>query len=172
MTEEINLNSETEQANETFEGWYEKLDEKSRSLLDGHIQGLNNSVKATRAERDSYAKQIKELTSKAQEGSELKQTLEQMSKQLEEANRRSDFLEKAGEVGCLNLKAAYALAVSENLFRRDGSPDWDAIIAEAPQLFEQKGAVRTKAGANATSSAAQKTGASMDDLIRNRFGGL
>ena len=47
MTEEINLNSETEESSETFESWYEKLDEKSRGLLDGHIQGLNNSVKAT-----------------------------------------------------------------------------------------------------------------------------
>lgn len=171
MTEEVNSTEGTETVppNETFESWFEKQDESVKGLITGHTQGLSNTVKAVREERDVLSKQIKDLTAKAEAGSETQKQLEKLSKELEAANRRSDFVESASREKCNNVKAAYALAQAEDLFRRDGSPDWVKIREEAPQLFEQKGNPRS--GDGKTAPAGRVVGSEMDEIIRNAFGG-
>ncbi len=125
MPEESNTNqntgSETGQSNETFESWLETQDETVKSLISGHTQGLSNTVKAVRQERDDFAKQIKDLSAKVEAGSDTQKELERMTAELEAANRRNDFFEGAAANGCLNFKAAFALASSENLFKKNGS---------------------------------------------------
>lgn len=166
-----NTNPETGQTNETFESWLGTQDETVKSLISGHTQGLSNTVKAVRQERDDLAKQIKALSAKVEAGSDTQKELERMTAELEAANRRNDFFEGAAANGCNNFKAAFALASSENLFKKNGSPDWEAIKQEAPQLFEQKKTQPAFSGNGAKGSGGNTGASEIDDFIRRQFRG-
>lgn len=121
----------------TFEAWLEGQDETVKTLYQSHNEKLLNTVKSTRDERDAFKKQIKELSSKATEGSELKQQLDAMTAQLDKAEKRAAFLEEAvkPEIQCQNPRAAWLLAEASELFDKKGLPDWAAIKGMAPELF-------------------------------------
>jgi predicted ATP-dependent protease len=90
-----------------------------------------------RTERNDLTKQIDEFKKKAEKGSELEKSLTEFSARLEIAEKRASFFEDAVRPGidCRNPKVAYALAVTDNLFDRKGSPDWTALKEAAPELF-------------------------------------
>ena len=132
---------------ESFEAFLEKQPEDVKKLYDNHTTGLRNSVSAARKERDDLSKQVKELLKSAEKGSELEKQLTDFHGKLESAERRAAFAEDAikPEIGCTNVKAAFAIAAADDLFKRDGSPDWDAIKKAAPELFQKPG-TKGKAG--------------------------
>lgn len=121
----------------SFETWFEGQDEGIKGLINKRFESLENTVKATREERDNFSKQIKQLAKQQADGSDAKKQLEEMGAQLEKSERRAAFLEDAmkPEIQCRNARAAWVLAESENLFDKKGAPDWNAIKAAAPELF-------------------------------------
>lgn len=128
---------EQEPGKATWETWLETAPAEVKALYEEHTAGLLSTVRATRAERDSLKAQIKEMLPKAEKGSEMETRLTETLSKLEATERRATFIEEAVKpsIGCRNPKAAYALAVADNLFTRSGSPDWDAIKEAAPELF-------------------------------------
>lgn len=159
-----------QQANETFDGWLEKQDDNVKALYQSHTTGLRNAVAATRNERDDFARQVKELSKKAEKGSEIEKELTGLSTKLEAAERRADFMEQAikPEIGCRNPKAAYALAVADGLFTTRGDPDWTNIKSIAPELFGMAIA-SGNAGAGTQSAPPRED---MNTLIRRKAGRL
>lgn len=162
----------TESKGETpkdFETWLEGQEETVKEMYTTHSEALMNTVRATRTERDNFAKQIKELAKGQAEGSEARQALEDMSVKLEASERRAAFLEDASkpEIQCRNTKAAWSLALAENLFDRKGNPDWSAIKAEAPELFGTPSANARVGTGTATPPPPTK---SMNDFIRTASG--
>jgi len=121
----------------TWETWLEAAPAEVKTLYEEHTAGLLSTVRATRAEREALKDQVKELLPKAEKGSEMESRLNETLSKLEATERRAIFVEEAVKpsIGCRNPKAAYALAVADNLFTRSGSPDWDAIKEAAPELF-------------------------------------
>jgi hypothetical protein len=173
MPDESTVNSQpvNQPPSETPASWDDALKGFSpdvQALYASHVSGLKNTVQATREERDALAKQIREVSAKAEKGSELEKSLTELGTRLEAAERKAAFVEDAvrPEIGCRNPKAAYALATSENLFDRKGNPDWAAIKAQAPELFGAAG-VNGNAGAG-TQSPPPKN--SMNDFIRRSAG--
>lgn len=124
----------------TFESWFGSQDETVKGLIDGHIKGLKSALESERAQRSDLARQLRDVTAKAEKGSELEKALMEVSTQLEAAERRAAFYEEAGrpEIGCLNPKAAFALAQAEDLFDKRGRVDWEALKANAPELFRPR----------------------------------
>jgi len=124
------------------------LSPEQQAAYEQDVQGLKHSVSAAREERDALSRQVTEIKRKlGKNPEETSAALDQLQKSLEEANRRAGFLEAAMSpaVGCRNPKAAMAIALQSNLFKADGSPDWDAIKAVLPEGFG-KPVVRTGAG--------------------------
>lgn len=121
----------------TFETFLEAQPEEVKALYQKHSESLLHSVKATRDERDAFKKQVKELMSKAEKGSEFEKSLIDMTAKLETAERRNNFLEDAirPELQCRNARACWVLAEAEGLFDKKGNPDWTAIKTAAPELF-------------------------------------
>lgn len=122
---------------ENFEVWLQAQPDNIKALYEGHVTGLKNTVAATRTERDDLKKQLGGLAKAAEKGSETeRQLLEAMGK-IELAERRANFMEEAirPEIGCRNPRTAYALATAEDLFGKNGSPDWTQIKLAAPELF-------------------------------------
>jgi hypothetical protein len=161
----------TQPAGETpvsFDAWIGAQPAEVQALYTAHTSGLQNTVKATRIERDDLAKQIRELMPKAEKGSELERSLTEIGTKLEQAERRAQFVEEAvkPEIGCRNPKAAFLLAQADNLFDRKGNPDWTAIKAAAPEIFGAP-SVNANAGAG-TANKPPTTG--MNDFIRKAAG--
>ena len=153
----------------SFEEFLEAQPEPVKALYNSHSEALMNTVRATREERDNFAKQIKQLTKGMAEGSEAKTQLEQMGAQLERTERRATFLEDAmrPEIQCRNAKAAWLLAEAGSLFDKKGNPDWAAIKADAPELFGVLAANANAGQGTQTPPAPQKN---MNDFIRKASG--
>jgi len=154
-----------------FESWIKEQPAEVVAAYQEHTAGLQNTVKATRDERDAFSKQVKALTTQAAKGSDLEKSLQDLQGQLEAANRRASFAEDAvkPEIGCSNPKAAFAIAQADGLFTKNGAPDWTSIKAAAPELFVKK--LPTPPGDGGEGSRTAPTAArTMDDIIRRQAG--
>lgn len=133
-----------EQGNEggefDFAAWLGEQPEHVKSAIEASSAGLHSALKAEREQRKELARQLRDATGKAEEGSALRAQLEDISSKHEAAERKAAFYEAAGrpEIGCANPKAAYLVAQADDLFTRSGEPDWGAIKAAAPELFARK----------------------------------
>lgn len=154
----------------TFEAFLAAQPAEVKSLYEQHISGLQNTVKATRGERDALQRELRELSQKAEKGSEAEKRLAEIADRLAATERRAAFAEQAirPDVGCTNPKAAYALAAADGLWLKDGAPDWNAIKAAAPELFTRPRPADAGAGAGTTQ---KPPSSSMNDLIRRAAGG-
>lgn len=152
----------------SWDEWLTAQPENVKTLYTSHVTGLQNAVKATRQERDELAKQIKELLPNVEKGSKAEAALMDLQGRLEAAERKNAFLEESAkpEIGCRNPKAAYALAMADNLFTRNGAPDWSAIKQAAPELFGSQ-AVNANAGAGTQNPVTKRD---MNAWIRNQTG--
>ncbi len=131
-------------------------------------QALLNTVKDTRKERDTLARELRDAAKKMEDGSDAQIKLNDTATALDEANKRADFYEEAPAHLCNNPKVAFTLAKANDLFTRTGTPDWKAIEQAAPQLFgvttKPKG--KGQAGAGTTEQPAE----TINDFIRKRAG--
>ena len=123
----------------TFEAWLETAPDDLKGLVTGHIESLRNTVQATRRERDELAQQVKKAAKGLEEGSAARQSLEQLSGQLEAAERRATFYEDAArpEIGCTNTRLAYLAAVEDGLIDARGRVNWEAMKTKYSELFRQ-----------------------------------
>lgn len=153
----------------TWEAWVEAQDDSVKGLIDGHVKGLKSALDNERTQRGDLAKQLRDVTAKAEKGSELESALTEVSAQLEAAERRAAFYEDAGrpEIGCSNPKAAFALAQAEDLFDRRGQVDWDALKTAAPELFRTH---VPQGNAGAGTGSPPPAASSMNDFIRRAAG--
>jgi hypothetical protein len=121
----------------TWDEWMATQDEPVKQLVTSRFSALESTVKATRDERDDMKHQLKELSKAQAEGSDARKALDETISKLERAERRAAFLEDAvrPEIQCKNPRAAWTLASAQNLFDKHDRPDWNAIKAEAPELF-------------------------------------
>jgi hypothetical protein len=155
--------------NLTFDGWLAKQPEQVKGLLDGHTKGLKNALESERESRKKLEKDLRELAGKADAGSEAQKQLTHMADQITESDRRADFYESAHAAGVTNLKLAYMVATSDNLFDRKGNPDLEALKTSYPELFGG----RTKAPAGNAGSGTgdnKKPSRTMNDYIRAASG--
>ncbi len=120
--------------------WKEFFDSQPdpiKKLYESDHAELLNSVKATRGERDAALAKVNELMKKVEKGSESEALLQELQKNFEGANKKNAFYESGlrPEIGCKNLEVAYLIATSKNLYKSDGSPDWEEIKKAFPEGF-------------------------------------
>jgi uncharacterized protein YhaN len=165
-TQQADGASET-QAPVTFDAWLAGQDETVKALAEQHTAGLRSALQSEREQRKEAIKQLKELATNAEKGSELEGQLQKLLAEKDAAERRATFLEAAQATNCTNPKAAFLIAQTENLFKRDGTPDWEAIQTFAPEFFRPK-AQTVSAGIG--TQGAPPTGKNMNDFIRRAAG--
>lgn len=170
MTDETTTSSTADNgatpAPATFDEYLATQPETVRALADTYANGLKSALNSEREERKTLAKQLRDATAKAEQGSATAKALEEISGQLANTERRAAFFESALTANCINPKAAYLVASAEGLFRKDGSPDWAALQTTVPELFRRAG--QANAGAGTVTPAVAK--ASMNDFIRRSAG--
>jgi hypothetical protein len=159
--------TETQPAFE-FDTWFGKLPPHEQEGLDNYTSGLRSALESERTQRKQFSKELRDLTQKAEKGSEAEKTLGEMSQRLEQAEQRAAFYEEAGrpEIGCSNPRAAFLVASAEGLFTKRGDPDWPAIKAAMPELFGRKPPPGNAGVGNGSPPATP----SMNDFIRAATG--
>lgn len=169
-----NDNNQNNNAPATFDAWLDAQPDEAKkqvkALYDASVATLQATIKATRQERDDFSRQLRETTKRLKDGDEAKEQLNKLADDYDKATKRADFMEEAISEQCRNAKAAYAIAVSDDLFTKSGAPDWKAIKAAAPELFgEQRNLPRKKvAGSGTNTSQEASANASMNDWIRRQ----
>jgi hypothetical protein len=122
----------------TFDGWYSKLEDPFKDLVDDHVSGLKSALTSEREERRKLSAQLKTLSKTAEDGSEFQKQLQDTVGRLDEAEKKAKFLEDAHGQNVSNLKLAWLAAKEEKLIGRDGSVDFLKLRETAPELFERK----------------------------------
>ena len=151
----------------TFDEWIKGQGDDVQDLFDGYVSGLRSALDSERNERKSLAKQIKDLGKQAEEGSELRQQLTNLTTALESVQRRTAFYESApGDVA--NLKLAYLAASDAGMVDDDGV-DWQAMRQRFPELFKRTVVPAGNAGSGAGQNGAQPPH-TMNDFIRGAAG--
>lgn len=122
----------------TFETWFEKQDDKVKGLLDGHTKSLKNALESERGTRKDLEKQVRDLASKAEKGSEAEKQLTGLADKIAEGDRKVEFFDAAHKAGVTNLKLAYTVAVTDDLFDKKGNMDFAKLKTAYPELFGVK----------------------------------
>lgn len=149
----------------------EKQTQITPEIAEAELKRARGEAAKYRTERNELARQIKDLVPKAEKGSELEKQLTDIQAQIESANQRATFMEEAIRPGveCRNPRAAFALALADNLFTKTGSPDWKAIKDVAPELFGRAPA-SVNANAGEGTGGKQPTKTDMNRIIRQMAG--
>jgi hypothetical protein len=152
----------------TFDDFLATQPETVRALADTYAGGLKKALNAEREERKTLAGQLREATTKAEQGSAMAKTLEEITGKLDATEKRAVFFEAASmpAVGCVNPRAAFLVASAEGLFKKNGEPDWAALQATVPELFRKPGQANAGAGTGTPPPAK----GSMNDYIRRAAG--
>jgi len=148
----------------TFESWFEKQDDKTKGLLDGHTKSLKSALESERASRKDLEKQVRDLALKAEKGSTAETQLTALADKIAEGDRKAEFFDAAHKAGVTNLKLAYTVAVTDDLFDKKGIVDFGKLKTSYPELF---GAKKTPNG-NAGDGTELNTNAATDMNARIR----
>lgn len=147
----------------TFETFIAKQPDDVKSLLDDHTKGLKSALDSERETRKGLEKQIRDLATKAEKGSEAQQQLTTLADQMSLADRKATFYEDAHTAGVTNLKLAFVVATTDELFDKKGAVNFVDLKTKYPELFGSKKVPSGNAG-EGTDSTTQPT--SMNDAIR------
>lgn len=128
-----------------FETWLETQTDEVKELISKRFEALTNTVRATRDERDSISKTLKEVSKKVETDSDAGKLVSDLQAKLQASERKASFIEAATKEGVIRPSAAYTIASTENLFTEDGSPDWARIRESVPELFKVQ-TVKANAG--------------------------
>jgi hypothetical protein len=133
----------------TFEAMMATLPEDQRTQVETHIAGMSTALKQERDERKRLERELKKVTPIAEEGTQVKQQLEQVAAAAAEEAARAAFYEQAMQAGVQrsSMRLAYLAARDAGLLAADGVADWDAMQESYPNLFEQPGAAPVRAPA-------------------------
>jgi len=150
-----------------FDAWLEQQGDDVKGLLNTHASGLKTALSAERDRNKELEKSLRDAASKAEKGSESEKRLSELANQVTESNRKSAFYEGAATAGVNNLKLAYMAATTDDLFKRDGSVDFEAMRRTYPELFGGKSSQSNNGGSGTNSQPNAKP--NMDDYIRGQL---
>jgi hypothetical protein len=153
----------------TWETWHGGLPDDQKGLIENHVSGLKSALDGERATRRDLERQVRDLASKAQAGSEAQTQLTQLADQLKAGEKQTAFYETAHASGVKNLRLAWIAAQSDaKYFKGNGSLDIDAFKSDYPELF---GTQQVPPGNGGNGNGQGGGGAvSMDQIIRQAAG--
>jgi ABC-type nitrate/sulfonate/bicarbonate transport system substrate-binding protein len=154
----------------TFDKWIEAQPDDVKTLLDGHIKGLKTALDSERESRKGVEKQLKDLATKAELGSEAQKQLTALADQVQASERRQSFYDEAHSQGVSNLKLAYLAATDAGLIDDKGRVNWEQLKKAFPQLFSgvAGGPPRGNAGDGTSTPPGGKV--TMNSIIRRAAG--
>lgn len=155
----------------TYDAWVAQQPEDVRGLLEGHTSGLKSALESERTARKDFEKKIKELSGKAEKGSELEKQLAEIARTNELVQSQADFYEQAHAAGVSNLKLGFIVAQQEGFIDAKGRVNFDEMRKRFPELFGATQRAAGNAGAGTGNGAGGNSpGQRMNDFIRGAAG--
>jgi len=157
---------------EAYKTWFDAQPDDVKALVTTNEHGLRSALHEEREGRATLKAQLKDLTAKAEKGSDFEKQLTAVSARVEEADSRADFYEAAHAAGVTNLKLAWVVATNDKLFDKKGNPDIEALRKGYPELFAppaKRPLPRHNAGAGTEDVSAQSH-QGMNEFIRRAAG--
>lgn len=151
----------------TFDGWVKSQPADVQKLLESHTSGLKNALTNERDQRKALAKQLKDLSGQLQEGDKARQSLEQITSQLNEQSQKVAFYEVVAEQ-VTNTKLAWLAARELGAIANDGTVNLELLKKNYPELFNKKPQLPPAKGGNGQGGSGAKPG--MNDFIRQSAG--
>lgn len=152
----------------TFDAWQKGLSDEQKGLIESHVKGLKSALDSERGSRKDLEKQLRDMAKKAEAGSDAQTQLTKLADDLLTADRKADFYEAAHAAGARNLKLAFTVALTDELFDKHGRVNFDEMKKSYPELFASTTTPRGDAGSGTDRK--PKAGAGMNDFIRSAAG--
>jgi hypothetical protein len=141
----------------------EQLPDTAKASYEAHINGLKNTVSATREDNRKLRDEVKAAAAGAE--GPLKDQLNALSERLQEREREVSFLDEAIGQKCRKPRALWVLAKADEAFDRYGRPDWNHLRSSYSELFDGS-APAPRGNAGAGTGGVPDAGPSMEDLLR------
>jgi len=153
----------------TFDTWVKDQPDDVKTMLEGRHGRVLADLVGERKTRQDLEKKVRDLAAKSEKDGEMQKQLTDLADKMGEADRRAEFFEAAHAVGVTNLKLAYTVAVTDEMFDRRGQVNFEQLKQQYPELF---GSVRKQApgGAGNGTGGEQKPTGTMNDWIRKKSG--
>lgn len=152
-----------------YDSWIDEQPEEVKTMLTGQTAGLKSALDSERENRKDLEASLRDEAAKAE--GDRKIALEGMADDIKAADQKADFYESAHAAGVTNLKLAYHVAVTDEMFDRRGNVNFDTMKTGYPELFGGK-PDNTKGGAGEGRNNSNVEPFDMNKLIRQKAGRL
>jgi len=149
--------------------WHDALPKEAQALIAEREGGLKSALGTERDARQDAEKELRKAAAALEKGSEAQKQLEQSADDLAALSTKAEFYEEAHKAGVSNLKLAFHVATTEDLFDKRGAVDFDKMKEAFPELFGKKAPPRGDAG-EGTGPAPGGKDISMNAFIRRSAG--
>lgn len=155
------------EAEVVFETWLKEQTANVQTAYEKHTTGLRTALQTERESRSQLQKTVRDLSKKADAGSEMATQLTQLADDLALANSKLEFYEQASGRGIPYLDVAFRTAVDAGAIDAKGRINWQLLEERYPLIFTAQRPPAPKGdigkGSKQTSSRT-----SMNEWIRNR----
>jgi len=152
-----------------WDTWHKTLPKNVQTLIADHESGLKTALGSEREARGTAEKDLRKVAKKLEEGSDAQKEVLKLADEVAVGNTKADFYEDAHKAGISNLKLAYHVATTEDLFDKRGNVDFEKMKENFPELFSKSPRKPTaSAGEGMEGELSQK--ADMSNWIRQQAG--
>lgn len=150
-----------------FDEWIAKQPETVKAAIDEHVNGLKSALDAERGQRKTLERQLRDVSKKADEGSDFQKQLLEVADKMAEADRKAEFYDAAHKAGVTDLALAYMAATVGEMFDRHGKVNFEELKTTHPALF---GTVTIPKGNPGNGNNQQPAAQGMNEYIRRAAG--
>lgn len=152
-----------------WDTWHGTLPKAAQKLIAAHESGLKTALGSERDARGKAEGDLRNVAKKLEEGSEAQKEVLKLADDVAVGNTKADFYEEAHAAGVSNLKLAYHVAVTEELFDKRGNVDFAKMKETFPELFG-KAPIKPKTNAGDGTDTDLGQTADMNAYIRKAAG--
>lgn len=152
-----------------WDTFHKSLPTEAQKLISDRESGLKTALSSERDARKDAESDLRAVAADLEKGSEAQEKVLKLADQVAAGAQKADFYEDAHGNGVTNLKLAYHVATTEDLFDKRGNVNFKEMKEEYPELF-----VKTKApagdGGEGTGGKLPGKKVDMNALIREKAG--
>lgn len=118
-----------------WDTWHGALPKNAQTLIADHESGLKTALGSEREARGDAEKALREVAGKLEKGSVAQKEVLKLADEVSVGTAKTEFYEDAHEAGIINLKLAYHIAVTDELFDKRGNINFEKMKENYPELF-------------------------------------
>ena len=152
-----------------WDTFHDSLTPEAQKLISDRDSGLKSALGKERDARDKAEKDLRDVAKDLKDGSEAQEKVLELADQAAAESQKADFYEDAHGNGVANLKLAYHVAKTDDLFDKRGNVNWKVMKEEYPELFVKTKVPSADAG-DGTGTGLPGKKVDMNALIRKKAG--